>query len=187
MLLAILPCVIGLFVLAQPVITLLYEHGAFTAYDAMQTSRAVQFYLLGTAFAAVDQPLVFAFYARRNTLLPNLVAVVGLGIYLVVAFSSSNRLAFWGWCSQTRRNWRDMHGHVVFHTKTPGRHSRRGIGADCPEIVGLGHRHGRHHVFHPPMILFAGGFVQEVFAVVLPAVIGGLVYVLMLKLLRVGT
>lgn len=86
-LLLILPSAVGLFVLAQPIVTLLFEHGAFTAVDTTQTALALQFYLIGLPFAAIDQPLVFAFYARKNTLLPNLVAFAAVGVYVIVALS----------------------------------------------------------------------------------------------------
>lgn len=84
-LLLILPATIGLFVLARPIVALLFEHGAFTATDTTQTAMALQFYLIGLPFAAIDQPLVFAFYARKNTLTPNLVQFAAVAIYLVVA------------------------------------------------------------------------------------------------------
>ncbi len=84
-LLLIIPAAVGLFVLAQPIVSLLYEHGAFTSVDTFWTSTAMRFYLIGLPFAAIDQPLVFAFYSRKNTLAPNLVAFAGVAIYIVVA------------------------------------------------------------------------------------------------------
>ncbi|MBI3741870.1 MAG: murein biosynthesis integral membrane protein MurJ, partial [Chloroflexi bacterium] len=86
-LLLILPATIGLLILARPIVALLFEHGAFTAFDTTQTARALQIYLIGLPFAAIDQPLVFAFYARKNTLTPNLVAFAGVTIYLTVALA----------------------------------------------------------------------------------------------------
>lgn len=86
-LLLILPATVGLFVLAHPIVALLFERGAFTPHDTTMTARALQFYLLGLPFAAIDQPLVFAFYARKNTLLPNLVQFVAVVIYLIVALT----------------------------------------------------------------------------------------------------
>jgi putative peptidoglycan lipid II flippase len=78
---------VGLYVLSLPVITLLFQHGDFTAMDTQQTAIALRFYLLGTTFAAIDLPLVFAFYARQNTLTPALVGVAGVGLYLIAALS----------------------------------------------------------------------------------------------------
>jgi putative peptidoglycan lipid II flippase len=83
----ILPAVVGLFTIAEPLIALVFQHGDFTAYDTQQTALALRLYLLGTAFAAIDLPLVFAFYARQNTLTPALVGVLGVVVYLVVALA----------------------------------------------------------------------------------------------------
>lgn len=80
----IIPAAIGLFVLSEPVIRLLLQRRAFTPFDTLQTSRALQLYLLGLPGAAIDWPLIFAFYARKDTLTPALVGVAAVLIYLVV-------------------------------------------------------------------------------------------------------
>jgi len=81
----IIPATVALFVLAQPVVTLLFQRGAFTTVDAGQTALALRLYLLGLTFAAIDQPLVFAYYARQDTLTPALVGLLSVGFYLVAA------------------------------------------------------------------------------------------------------
>ena len=43
-------------------------------------------YFIGLIFAGIDQPLVFAFYARKDTLTPAIVGLIcNVGIYLAVA------------------------------------------------------------------------------------------------------
>jgi len=84
-LILIIPATVALFVLAQPIVALLFQHGDFTPFDTRQTTLALQFYLLGLTFAAIDQPLVFAYYARQNTLTPALVGLLGVGFYLTAA------------------------------------------------------------------------------------------------------
>jgi len=86
-LVAIIPATVGLFVLATPIVSLLYQHGNFDARDTVQTAMALRYYLLGLTFAAIDLPLVFAFYARKDTLTPALVGMLGVVVYLVVALS----------------------------------------------------------------------------------------------------
>lgn len=81
----IIPATVALFVLAQPVVALLFQRGAFTTVDAGQTALALRLYLLGLTFAAIDQPLVFAYYARQDTLTPALVGLLGVGFYLAAA------------------------------------------------------------------------------------------------------
>jgi putative peptidoglycan lipid II flippase len=84
-LILIIPATVALFVLADPIITLIFEHGDFTPLDTQQTVLALRIYLIGLIFAAIDQPLVFAFYGRQNTLTPALVGLLGVGFYLVAA------------------------------------------------------------------------------------------------------
>ncbi len=81
----IFPASAGLFVLALPIITLLFNHGEFTAGDAQTTATVLRFYLLGLPFAAIDQMLVFASYARKDTLRPAMVGVFSIFVYVVVA------------------------------------------------------------------------------------------------------
>ena len=81
----ILPAASGLFVLAVPIIALLFENGAFLAADTAVTAQALRLYLIGLPFAALDLLLVYAFYARKDTLTPALVGIVSLGCYLGVA------------------------------------------------------------------------------------------------------
>jgi putative peptidoglycan lipid II flippase len=81
----IFPATVGLFVMAKPIIALIFEHGAFTAYDTAWTALALRCYLLGLVFAAVDWPLNYAFYARQDTLTPASVGVLSVFVYLMVA------------------------------------------------------------------------------------------------------
>lgn len=83
----IVPAAVGLWVLAEPVIALVFEHGDFTAQDTIWVSLALRGYLIGLIFAAVDWPLNYAFYARQDTLTPALVGVISVGVYLAVALS----------------------------------------------------------------------------------------------------
>jgi len=81
----IIPAAVGLFVLAGPVVALIFQHGKFTAADTAITARALRLYLIGLPFAALDLLLVYAFYARQNTLTPALIGLVSLAVYMVVA------------------------------------------------------------------------------------------------------
>ncbi len=80
-----IPAAAALFILAEPVIALLFQHGGFTAFDTQQTALALRLYLFGLTFAAIDQPLIFAYYARQNTLTPALVGLLSVGFYLAAA------------------------------------------------------------------------------------------------------
>jgi putative peptidoglycan lipid II flippase len=80
----ILPASIGLFTLATPIVMLLFQHGAFNAHDTAMTVTALRLYLIGLPFAALDLLLVYAFYARQDTLTPALTGVLSLGVYMAV-------------------------------------------------------------------------------------------------------
>lgn len=84
-LLLVIPMAVTLFLLAEPTVATLFERGKFTAFDTVETARALRLYMIGLPFAAIDLPLVYAFYARGDTLTPNLVAFVGLAAYFAVA------------------------------------------------------------------------------------------------------
>jgi len=94
--LLILPATAGLLALATPVIALVFEHGAFQPYDTVRTAQALRLYLFGLPFAAIDQLLIFAFYARKDTRTPVLVGVGGVLTYLLVALTLIGPLGMLG-------------------------------------------------------------------------------------------
>ena len=81
----ILPATLGLFALAPFIIGLLFEHGRFTPLDTATTALVLRVYLIGMPFAAADQMLVFASYARKDTWRPALVGFISIVIYCVTA------------------------------------------------------------------------------------------------------
>jgi putative peptidoglycan lipid II flippase len=83
----ILPAAAGLFALAVPIIALLLEHGQFTPDDTMITAKVLRVYIIGLVFAAVDQMLIIASYARKDTWRPALVGVISIVIYTITAFA----------------------------------------------------------------------------------------------------
>lgn len=81
----ILPATMGLFALAPFIIGLLFEHGRFTSMDTATTALVLRVYLVGMPFAAADQMLVFASYARKDTWRPALVGFISILIYSLTA------------------------------------------------------------------------------------------------------
>jgi len=92
----VLPAGVLFWLLGEPITRLLFQRGAFTATDTEQVVAALNIYLIGMLFAAVDYPLNFAFYARFNTWLPALVGVVSVGIYILVARALIEPLGYLG-------------------------------------------------------------------------------------------
>jgi putative peptidoglycan lipid II flippase len=92
----IVPCVLGLAALSEPVVNLLFKHGATDGSDARLIVIALLGYLPGTLFAAYDQILIYAFYARKNTWRPVLVGIAATLVYFAVALSLSGSLGMKG-------------------------------------------------------------------------------------------
>ncbi len=104
-LILIIPATLGLAVLARPIVALLFQRGAFTPEDTGLTVLALLFYLIGLPCAAVDQPLIYAFYARKDTRTPVLVGVMAIGVYLVVALSLIGPLGMVGLVLANSAQW----------------------------------------------------------------------------------
>ena len=62
-----LPAMIGLIALSDPIVRLLFEHGAFTAADTQSTSQALIFLALGLPAHVLVKALSPAFFAREDT------------------------------------------------------------------------------------------------------------------------
>lgn len=95
-LLLIVPLVVTMFLLAEPLVALFFQRGAFQPADTYWTAWALRLYLLGLIFATIDWPLNYGFYARRNTLTPALVGVLSVAVYLLVAWGLLRSLGMLG-------------------------------------------------------------------------------------------
>ncbi len=84
-LLLMIPAAVGLIALREPIVFLLFRHHNFTPEEAARTALALQNYAYQLPFVAMDQLLIAAFYARKNTLTPVTVGVVCIAGYLAVA------------------------------------------------------------------------------------------------------
>ena len=75
----IVPAMLGLILLRQPIVHLFFEHGTFTAHDTQQTALAVFCYAVGLwAFGGV-RIIVAAFYSLQDTKTPAISAAVAVG------------------------------------------------------------------------------------------------------------
>lgn len=88
-LLLMIPAAAGLIVLQLPIISLLFEHKNFTPQQSIVTAAALQNYAYQLPFIAIDQLLISAFYARKNTIIPVSVGAISILGYLAIA------LPFW--------------------------------------------------------------------------------------------
>lgn len=65
-----LPSAVGLALLAEPIVQVLFQRGAFSAQDTLMTSRAVYGYALGLVAYAGVKVVVAAFYSLEDTRTP---------------------------------------------------------------------------------------------------------------------
>jgi putative peptidoglycan lipid II flippase len=73
-----IPAMVGLIVLREPIIRLLFERGAFDSFATVMTAQALLYYSLGLwAFAAL-RVFVSAFYSLQDTKTPVKVAAVSM-------------------------------------------------------------------------------------------------------------
>lgn len=86
-LLLVLPATFALAALNQPIVAAIFQRKNFTAQDVATTAEALLLYLPGLPAAAIDQVLLFAIYAHKRTLMPNLVQGVAVAIYAVTALT----------------------------------------------------------------------------------------------------
>src|SRR5881394_1360894 len=90
-----IPSAIGLAMLASPIISVIYQHGRFTAEMTQQTAGALEFYAVGLVSYAVLRVLTPAFYAigHRNT--PMVVSFLAIGTNLFLNWLFTFQLG-WG-------------------------------------------------------------------------------------------
>jgi putative peptidoglycan lipid II flippase len=79
-----IPAAIGLIMLAEPIIGMLYQHGRFTFDATRQTAAALQFYAIGLAAYSAIKVLAPAFYAIDRRYLPMTVSVFSIGLNFVL-------------------------------------------------------------------------------------------------------
>ena len=78
-----IPATVGMFILADPLVTLAFEGGRFTAQDTVMTAQVLRWFLFGLSFAAVDLLLINAFYAQHDTWTPSSVGVLSVMVYVL--------------------------------------------------------------------------------------------------------
>jgi putative peptidoglycan lipid II flippase len=91
-LLITLPAAFGLLSLAKPIVSVLFEHGAFVRADTMETANAARFLALALPGAALGKIFAQPFFARERPAIPLLAALsvvlitLGLGFVLRAQF-----------------------------------------------------------------------------------------------------
>lgn len=79
-----LPAAIGLFILAHPVVEILFKHGLFTERDVLMTTYSVMAFALGIPGFMAVKIFVSAFYARQEVGLPVRIALSAVIIHILL-------------------------------------------------------------------------------------------------------
>jgi putative peptidoglycan lipid II flippase len=79
-----LPGALGLIILRQPIIQILFQHGRFSAESTQLTSRALLFYAVGLPAFAGLKLIVPAFYSTQDTRTPVRIAAYALGLNILL-------------------------------------------------------------------------------------------------------
>jgi putative peptidoglycan lipid II flippase len=77
------PSAVGLMMLAEPIISVLYQHGRFDAHQTAEAAGALRFYAIGLCGYAALKVLVNAFYALDRRKTPMLVSFAAVALNLL--------------------------------------------------------------------------------------------------------
>ncbi|MCL1816491.1 MAG: murein biosynthesis integral membrane protein MurJ [Clostridiales bacterium] len=82
----LLPATVGLIVLREPIIRLMFERGAFTAANTVYAGQALMFYCLGLVFYGITHALLRGFYALQDTVTPVWVSLASMALNLTLSW-----------------------------------------------------------------------------------------------------
>lgn len=91
-----IPATIGLIMLAEPIIRIIFERGAFTPFDTVATANTLALYAIGLFAYSANKILVPTFYALENTKYPlygTTLAVASNFLFISLTIDSFQHLA----------------------------------------------------------------------------------------------
>lgn len=92
----VIPSMLGLIVLREPIVRLLFERGEFTPLDTLRTANALGIYAAGLlAFASV-KVLAQGFFAMRDTRTPVIISASSMGANIALNFALVGPLGYLG-------------------------------------------------------------------------------------------
>jgi putative peptidoglycan lipid II flippase len=92
------PAAVGLVVLREPIVQILFERGQFGAESVRLTARALLYFALGLPVFSAVKLIVAAFYSTQDTKTPVLTATAALAANLAL------NVIFVVWCLRTLQN-----------------------------------------------------------------------------------
>nr|MCH9765615.1 murein biosynthesis integral membrane protein MurJ [Alphaproteobacteria bacterium] len=96
-LLLTLPAAVALFIAANPIITVLFERGAFSAIDTPPAAAALAAFAVGLPAFVLIKVLQPAFFAREDTKTPMYFAGINLAVNVALSVALFFLFRSWGW------------------------------------------------------------------------------------------
>ncbi len=90
------PAMVGLIVLAGPIVELVFERGSFSPEDTRETAAALAFYAPGLLGYSAVRITVPCFYALGNSLTPTLISVASVALNVVLNVVLVDRIGYRG-------------------------------------------------------------------------------------------
>ena len=92
----IIPSTIFLMTASQPIISVLYQHGKFTFFDTVATSKALLFYSLGLFGFATMRVTAPVFYALNEVKTPVMISATAVVVNIILNFILMHPLGYNG-------------------------------------------------------------------------------------------
>jgi putative peptidoglycan lipid II flippase len=92
-----IPATLGLIILRQPLIELLYQRGEFTALSTQLVAWALLWYAVGLVAHSVVEIMVRAFYAMHDTKTPVIIGILAMSLNIVFSILFTAAFSRMGW------------------------------------------------------------------------------------------
>ncbi len=91
-----IPSSMLIFALRIPIISILYEHGAFNTLDSLRTASVLAFYAIGIPFISGNKVLQNVYFSRKDVITPMKISYITMIINILIAIILMNFLSIRG-------------------------------------------------------------------------------------------
>ena len=87
---------LGLWLLADPIVALVFERGRFDRFDTTQTALALQFYAIGLLAFSLQKIFASVFYAFEKIWIPSFIGVLSIISNFIMSYYFSQTMGHYG-------------------------------------------------------------------------------------------